>query len=57
MDEDMMRQDEGNVDQMFKEMTNQDEDDDKRNDGGDVRMTTASLEKERNGMDALLDGE
>lgn len=57
IDEDMMRQDEGNVDQMFKEMTNQDEDDDKRNDGGDVRMTTASLEKERNGMDALLDGE
>ncbi|KAH7191878.1 PLU-1-like protein-domain-containing protein [Fusarium flagelliforme] len=57
IDEDMMRQDEGNVDQMFKEMTNQDEDDDKRNDTGDVRMTTASLEKERNGMDALLDGE
>ncbi|CAF3460522.1 unnamed protein product [Fusarium graminearum] len=57
IDEDMMRQDEGNVDQMFKEMTNQDEEDDKRNDNGDVRMTTASLEKERNGMDALLDGE
>lgn len=57
IDEDMMRQDEGNVDQMFKEMTNQDEEDDKRNDNGDVKMTTASLEKERNGMDALLDGE
>jgi histone demethylase JARID1 len=56
IDEDMMRQDEGNVDQMFKEMTNQDEEDDKRNDNGDVEMTAASLEKERNGMDALLDG-
>ncbi|KAJ3523722.1 hypothetical protein NM208_g12340 [Fusarium decemcellulare] len=52
--------DESNVDQMFKEMTNQDEDEDhhkKKDAGGDVPMTTASLEKERNGMDALLDGE
>lgn len=58
MDEEMIKQEEGNVDQMFKEMTNQDEDDEKKIDaGGDVTMTTASLEKERNGMDALLDGE
>jgi histone demethylase JARID1 len=58
IDEDMMKQDEVHVDQMFKEMTNQDEEDDKRNDPGrDITMTTASLENERNGMDALLDGE
>lgn len=58
IDDDMMKQDEVHVDQMFKEMTNQDEEDDKRNDvGRDITMTTASLENERNGMDALLDGE
>ncbi|KAG5799664.1 hypothetical protein H9Q69_001294 [Fusarium xylarioides] len=58
IDEEMIKQEDGNVDQMFKEMTNQDEDDEKKIDaGGDVTMTTASLEKERNGMDALLDGE
>ncbi|KAJ4256776.1 hypothetical protein NW762_008872 [Fusarium torreyae] len=58
MDDDMMKQEEGNVDQMFKDMTNQDEEDEKRKDiGADVKMTTASLESERNGMDALLDGE
>ncbi|KAM0343021.1 hypothetical protein ACHAPU_008922 [Fusarium lateritium] len=57
IDDDMM-QEEVHVDQMFKEMTNQDEEDDKRHDPGrDVTMTTASLESERNGMDALLDGE
>ncbi|KAL2677248.1 hypothetical protein Neosp_011016 [[Neocosmospora] mangrovei] len=57
VDDDMMKQEDGNVDQMFKEMTNQDEEDDKKKDAsGDVHMTTASLEKERNGMDALLDG-
>ncbi|KAH7165685.1 PHD transcription factor [Dactylonectria macrodidyma] len=58
--DDMMKDDEGNVDQMFKEMTNQDEEEDGKkksmtSDGPVV--TTASLESERNGMDALLDGE
>ncbi|KAM5379502.1 hypothetical protein ACJZ2D_004010 [Fusarium nematophilum] len=58
MDDDLMKQDEGNVDQMFKEMTNQDEEEEskKKDASADVPMTTASLEKERNGMDALLDG-
>ncbi|KAF4452964.1 histone demethylase JARID1 [Fusarium austroafricanum] len=58
MDDEMIKHEDGNVDQMFKDMTNQDEEDDKKIDAeGDVPMTTASLEKERNGMDALLDGE
>lgn len=58
--DDMMKEDEGNVDQMFKEMTNQDEEEDNKKKSmmidGPV-VTTASLESERNGMDALLDGE
>lgn len=55
----MMKQDEGNVEQMFKDMTHQDDEDEmkKREVGSDRPMTTASLEKERNGLDALLDGE
>ncbi|KAF4970420.1 hypothetical protein FZEAL_10044 [Fusarium zealandicum] len=58
LDDDIIKQDEGNVDQMFKEMTNQDDEDDgkKKDASADVPMTTASLDKERNGMDALLDG-
>lgn len=57
--DDMMKQDEGNVDQMFKEMTHQDDEEEtkKRETGSDRPVTTASLEKERNGLDALLDGE
>ncbi|KAF7563184.1 hypothetical protein G7046_g994 [Stylonectria norvegica] len=57
--DDLMNQDEGNVDQMFQEMTNQDEDEDgKRRFGAPEGPVTAdSLESERNGMDALLDGE
>ncbi|CAM1507886.1 Fc.00g047340.m01.CDS01 [Cosmosporella sp. VM-42] len=57
--DDMMKQDEGNVDQMFKEMTNQDEDEDnkKKDVVSEGPVTAESLESERNGMDALLDGE
>lgn len=57
--DDMMKHDEGNVDQMFKEMTNQDdEEDSKRKDmAAHEPMTAESFESERNGMDALLDGE
>ncbi|KAI6784870.1 Lysine-specific demethylase lid-like protein [Emericellopsis cladophorae] len=55
----MMKHDDGNVDQMFKEMTNQDDDDDqqkKRDTVADSHNVTAeSLEKERNGLDAMLD--
>ncbi|KJZ74507.1 hypothetical protein HIM_06103 [Hirsutella minnesotensis 3608] len=55
----IMRHDEGNVDQMFKDMTNQeDEEEQKKKDiiaNGPV--TAESLESERNGLDALLDGE
>ncbi|KAF5021326.1 hypothetical protein F66182_6626 [Fusarium sp. NRRL 66182] len=58
MDDVMMKQEETNVDQMFKEMTNQDGEVLKReDDGAEVTLTTASLDQERNGMDALLDGE
>lgn len=55
----MVKQDEGKVDQMFKEMTNQDdEEDQKKKDGQDGGQVTAeTLESERNGMDALLDGD
>ena len=57
--DDMMKQDEGNVDQMFKEMTNQDEDEDnkKKDVAAEGPVTAESFESERNGMDALLDGE
>lgn len=59
--DDMMKHDEGSVDQMFKEMTNQDDDEDNRKKEtaapGDGHVTAESLESERNGMDALLDGE
>lgn len=55
----MAKHDEGSVDQMFKEMTNQDDEDDvKKRDGvAHGPVTAESLESERNGMDALLDGE
>ena len=57
--DDMMKQDEGNVDEMFKEMTNQDEEEDskKKDIAAQEPVTAESLESERNGMDALLDGE
>ena len=53
----MMREDDGSVDQMFKDMTNQDDDDNQRAKDIpiDTQLTAASLETERNGMDALLD--
>lgn len=54
IDLDMMKTDDGNVDQMFKEMTNQDDDEDQRKKD---TLTAESLESERNGLDALLDGE
>lgn len=55
---DMIKPDEGNVDQMFKDMTNQDdEDEQKKKDSADGAVTAESLESERNGMDALLDGD
>lgn len=54
----MMRQDEGSVDDMFKEMTNQEDEEDSRKDSAaSGPVTSESLESERNGMDALLDGE
>lgn len=55
----MMKHDEGNVDQMFKEMTNQDDEDDQKgkDEPVDAAVTAESLENERNGLDALLDGE
>lgn len=58
--------DDGDVDQMFADMVNQDDEDDKgkgvaskppNNTGDDEKITAESLESERNGMDALLDGE
>lgn len=57
--EGMMRHDEGNVDQMFKDMTNQEDDEDqkKRDSMANGPVTAESLESERNGLDALLDGE
>ena len=55
----MMKHDEGNVDQMFKEMTNQDDEDDqkKKDEAAEGPVTAESLESERNRLDALLDGE
>ncbi|POR33792.1 Lid2 complex component lid2 [Tolypocladium paradoxum] len=55
----MAKHDEGTVDQMFKDMTNQDDEDDqkKRDGAANGPVTAESLESERNGMDALLDGE
>lgn len=54
--------DDGDVDQMFADMVNQDDEDDKgkgvaNQQTGDERITADSLESERNGMDALLDGD
>lgn len=55
--------DDGNLDQMFADMVNQDDDDDKgkgiagKPPGGEEKITADSLESERNGMDALLDGD
>lgn len=55
--DDLIKADDSNVDQMFMDMTNQDDDDDKKKEvGHDGLVTAASLENERNGMDALLDG-
>jgi histone demethylase JARID1 len=58
--EDVDAGDGADVDRMFVEMTNQDDDDDsggRGHNGGDHHITAESLESERNGMDALLDGE
>lgn len=59
--------DDGDVDQMFADMVNQDEEDEKgkgvagkattSNSRDDEKITAESLESERNGMDALLDGD
>lgn len=55
--------DDSNIDQMFADMVHQDDDDEKgkgiagRPTGGDEKITADSLESERNGMDALLDGD
>lgn len=55
--------DDGNLDQMFMDMVHQDDDDDKgkgvagKPPVGDEKITADSLESERNGMDALLDGD
>lgn len=55
--------DDGNLDQMFADMVHQDDEDEKgkgvagKPPGGDEKITADSLESERNGMDALLDGE
>lgn len=52
------KQEDGNVDQMFKEMTNQDDDEDKKKDDNPVEAVTAeSFESERNALDAMIDGE
>ncbi|UNI18527.1 hypothetical protein JDV02_004791 [Purpureocillium takamizusanense] len=58
-EDDMMKHDQGNVDQMFKDMTNQDDEDEqkKKESVANGPVTAESLESERNGMDALLDGE
>ncbi|KAH7318271.1 PLU-1-like protein-domain-containing protein [Stachybotrys elegans] len=57
--DDMMKQDEGNVDEMFKEMTHQDDDEDQKKKDATAHglVTAESLESERNGLEALLDGE
>ncbi|QPG96490.1 hypothetical protein C2857_004353 [Epichloe festucae Fl1] len=53
-----LKQDDGNVDQMFKEMTNHDDDEDRRKDGSVSEAVTAeSFENERNALDAMIDGE
>lgn len=60
--------DDGDVDQMFADMVNQDDEDEKGKSvtskpatvnpvRDDEKITAESLESERNGMDALLDGE
>lgn len=58
--------DDGDVDQMFADMVNQDDEDDKgkgvaskppSSARDDEKITAESLESERNGMDALLDGD
>lgn len=55
--------DDGDVDQMFADMVNQDDEDEKgkgvagKAPADDEKIAADSLEKERNGMDALLDGE
>ncbi|KAK5993781.1 Lid2 complex component lid2 [Cladobotryum mycophilum] len=57
---DGMKQDDSKVDQMFKEMTNQDDEEDaKKKDtmAGDKPVSAELLESERNGLDAMLDGE
>ena len=53
------KHDEGNVDQMFKDMTHHEEEDEARKkvDSTGGAVTAASLEDERNGLDALIDGE
>jgi histone demethylase JARID1 len=56
------KEDEGNVDQMFKEMTNQEDDEDNKkkddnNNTAETAVTAESLESERNGLDAMIDGE
>lgn len=58
--DDGMKHDDGKVDQMFQDMTNQDDDEDHKK--KDATMTNAPvtadlLESERNGLDAMLDGE
>ncbi|TWU70616.1 hypothetical protein ED733_000366 [Metarhizium rileyi] len=60
VDDENSRQDEGSVDQMFKEMTNQEDDEDskKKDDINTTATVTAeSLESERNNLDAMIDGE
>jgi histone demethylase JARID1 len=54
-----IKADDGKVDEMFKEMTHQDDDEDgKKKDAAlDGAVTAESFEKERSGLDALLDGE
>ncbi len=56
------QQDEGDVDRMFTDLVNQDDDDDaapsgKKAKDSDTNVDPEDLENERNGMDALLDGD
>ncbi|KEY68050.1 hypothetical protein S7711_06961, partial [Stachybotrys chartarum IBT 7711] len=55
---DLMKQNDDNVHEMFKEMTHQDDEEDQRKKDAvpDAPVTAESLESERNGLDALLDG-
>ncbi|KAI9149501.1 Lid2 complex component lid2 [Paramyrothecium foliicola] len=57
--DDLIKPDDGKVDEMFKEMTHQDDEEDgkKKDTSLDGPVTAESLESERNGLDALLDGE